>query len=102
MELIELEQKRLSRVLDTVERAACDRALSIARHDARTKELEKERLDALGWKEKNGITEKLVDHGHHDPRKYLIEYSQQKSPYFGAIGIKDSAARIGAKEYLIG
>ena len=102
MELIDLEQKRLSCVCDAVERSATDRALSIARHDSRTKELERERLDALGWKEKNGITEKLVDHGHHNPRKYLTEFSQQASPYFGAIGIHDCDARIGSKEYLIG
>ena len=102
MELIDLEQKRLCRVHDAIERAAKDRTLSLARHDARTKELEKERLDALGWKEKNGITEKLVDHGHHNPRKYLIEFSQKASPYFGVIGIKDSDPRIGAKVYLIG
>jgi DNA helicase II / ATP-dependent DNA helicase PcrA len=102
MDLIELEQKRLSCVCDAIERAAVDRSQSIARHDARTKELEKERLDALGWKEKNGITEKLVDHGHHNPRKYLIEFEQKASPYFGVIGIKDSDPRIGAKTYLIG
>jgi DNA helicase II / ATP-dependent DNA helicase PcrA len=102
MDLIDLEQKRLSCVCDAIERAAQDRGLSIVRHDARTKELEKERLEALGWKEKNGITEKLVDHGHHNPRKYLVEFTQKASPYFGAIGIKDSDPRIGSKVYLIG
>jgi DNA helicase II / ATP-dependent DNA helicase PcrA len=102
MDIIDLEQKRLSFVYDTIEHAASDRALSIARHDARTKELERERLDALGWKEKNGITEKLVDHGHHNPRKYLIEFAQQGSPYFGVIGIDDVDKRIGKKTYLIG
>jgi DNA helicase II / ATP-dependent DNA helicase PcrA len=102
MEIIELEQKRLSSVYDTIERAASDRGVSIARHDARTKELEKERLEALGWKEKNGITEKLVDHGHHNPRKYLPEFQQQGSPYFGVIGIDDTDKRIGKKSYLIG
>lgn len=102
MDIIELERKRLSFVYDTIERAASDRAFSIARHDARTKELERERLDALGWKEKNGITEKLVDHGHHDPRKYLLEFTRQPSPYFGVIGIDDLDKRIGKKTYLIG
>ena len=102
MEIIELEQKRLSFVYHTIEHAAADRALSIARHDERTKELERERLDALGWKEKNGITEKLVDHGHHNPRKYLVEFAQQASPYFGVIGIDDADPRIGKKTYLIG
>jgi DNA helicase II / ATP-dependent DNA helicase PcrA len=102
MQLIDSEQKRLSCVCDAIERTAADRKVSLARHDARTKELEKERLDALGWKEKNGITEKLVDHGHHDPRKYLIPFEQQASPYFGVIGIKDNDPRIGAKVYLIG
>ena len=102
MDIIDLEQKRLSFVYDTIDRAASDRALSIARHDARTKELERERLDALGWKEKNGITEKLVDHGHHNPRKYLVEFQQKPSPYFGVIGIEDADRRIGKKSYLIG
>lgn len=102
MDIIELEQKRLSFVYDTIDRAASDRALSITRHDSRTKELERERLDALGWKEKNGITEKLVDHGHHNPRKYLIEFVQKPSPYFGVIGIDDTDKRIGKKCYLIG
>src|SRR5665647_3413796 len=102
MEIIDLEQKRLSRVLDAIQRASSDRVLSIARHDAGTKELEKERLDALGCKEKNGITEKLVDHGHHNPRKYLIEFAQKASPYFGIIGIDDVNKRIGSKVYLIG
>ena len=102
MDIVDLEQKRLSCVLDAIERAASDRALSITRHDARTKELETERLDALGWKEKNGITEKLVDHGHHNPRKYLIEFAQRPSPYFGVIGIDDVDKRIGSKVYLIG
>jgi len=102
MDIIDLEQKRLSFVYETIERAASDRAISIARHDARTKELERERLDALGWKEKNGITEKLVDHGHHNPRKYLVEFAHKPSPYFGVIGIDDADQRIGRKTYLIG
>jgi DNA helicase II / ATP-dependent DNA helicase PcrA len=102
MDIIEQEQKRLSFVYDTIERSAAERAVSIARHDGRTKELEKERLDALGWKEKNGITEKLVDHGHHNPRKYLIEFAQKASPYFGVIGIDDADKRIGKKTYLVG
>jgi DNA helicase II / ATP-dependent DNA helicase PcrA len=102
MDIIDLEQKRLSFVYSTIEHAAADRANSIARHDARTKELERERLEALGWKEKNGITEKLVDHGHHSPRKYLVEFAQKDSPYFGVIGIDDADRRIGKKTYLIG
>ena len=102
MEIIEQEQKRLSFVYDTIERSAAERAVSIARHDGRTKELEKERLEALGWKEKNGITEKLVEHGHHDPRKYLIEFEQKESPYFGVIGIDDTNKRIGKRTYLVG
>ena len=102
MDIITAEQERLSFVYDTIERSAADRALSIKRHDERTKELERERLDALGWKEKNGITEKLVDHGHHNPRKYLVEFAHQASPYFGVIGIDDADRRIGKKTYLIG
>ena len=102
MDIIEQEQQRLVSIYETIEAAAVDRGLSIGRHDARTRELEKERLEALGWKEKNGITEKLVEHGHHDPRKYLVEFEQKNSPYFGVIGIEDSDRRIGKKNYLIG
>ena len=102
MEIIDQEQKRLAFVYDTIERAAADRGASIGRHDARTRELEKERLEALGWKEKNAITEKLVDHGHHHPRKYLLEFNQKPSPYFGVLGIEDADRRIGKKTYLIG
>ncbi len=102
MDLVNQEQTRLSFVYGAIERAAAERALSIEKHDSRTKELERERLDALGWKEKNGITEKLVDHGHHNPRKYLIEFTQKPSPYFGVLGIEDADKRVGKKAYLIG
>jgi DNA helicase II / ATP-dependent DNA helicase PcrA len=102
LEIIKLEEERLSSIYDIIERAAVDRGQAIAIHDARMKELEKERLDALGWREKNGITEKLVEHGHHNPRKYLIEFEQKNSPYFGVIGIDDADKRFGRKSYLIG
>jgi DNA helicase II / ATP-dependent DNA helicase PcrA len=100
--IIEHEEKRLSSVYETIDRSRADRGREIARHDARTKELEKERLEALGWKEKNSVTEKLVEHGHYDPRRYLIEFEQKNSPYFGVLGIEDSNKRIGSKTYLIG
>ncbi|UFS69046.1 UvrD-helicase domain-containing protein [Geomonas sp. RF6] len=101
-EVIKQEERRLVEVYEAIERCASDRSASVAKHDARTRELEKERLEALGWREKNSITEKLVEHGHHDPRKYLPEFEQRHSPYFGVIGIDDSDRRIGKKEYLIG
>ncbi len=56
----------------------------------------------MDWKEKNEPTERLVTHGHHTPRKYLPEFKQIDSPYFGVIGIHDRNPRIGKKEYLIG
>jgi DNA helicase II / ATP-dependent DNA helicase PcrA len=102
LEVVEFEKKRVATVYETIERAAEERSKSIALHDGRRIELEKQRLDALGWKEKNSITEKLVEHGHHDPRKYLVEYEQKNSPYFGVIGIEDADKRIGKRTYLIG
>jgi len=102
LDIIAQEDKRLATVYEVIERATADRGQSIARHDAYTKELEKQRLDAVGWREKNSITEKLVEHGHHDPRKYLIEFEQRNSPYFGVIGIDDADKRVGKKTYLIG
>jgi len=100
--IVKEEEGRLSLVYEAVERCASHRSSEISRHDARTRELEKERLEAVGWREKNGITEKLVEHGHYDPRKYLHEFEQKHSPYFGVIGIHDADPRIGKKVYLIG
>jgi DNA helicase II / ATP-dependent DNA helicase PcrA len=102
LEIIAQEENRLSQIYETIDRARDDRGREIARHDARMKELEKQRLEALGWKEKNSITEKLVEHSHYDPRKYLHEFEQKNSPYFGVLGIEDSEKRIGKKTYLIG
>jgi DNA helicase IV len=49
------------------------------------------------------LAEKLVEHGHHNPRKYLHDFSANiDSPYFGIIGIDDFDSKIGRKEYLIG
>jgi DNA helicase II / ATP-dependent DNA helicase PcrA len=102
LEIIELEEKRLSSIYEVIERSSHDRGRAIVLHDGRTRELEKQRLDAVGWREKNSLTEKLVEHGHHNPRKYLVEFEQKNSPYFGLIGIDDADKRFGQKSYLIG
>jgi DNA helicase II / ATP-dependent DNA helicase PcrA len=103
MDIVAKEQQRLAAIYTTIDRAAADRANSIAAHDARTRELEQERLASVNWKEKNELAEKLVEHGHHDPRKYLKDFSSNNdSPYFGIIGIDDADSKIGSKEYLIG
>ena len=103
-DLISQEHERLANIYAIIERMAADRTQTIAKHDAYIKELEKERLESVSWKEKNDLALRLVDAGHHDPRKYLLEYktSSLDSPYFGIIGIHDNDRKIGNKEYLIG
>lgn len=102
MEMIQRELTRLAEINTAVAEYGENRKREIARHDGLTAELEKERLDSVDWKEKNELTERLVTHGHHTPRKYLLEFKQADSPYFGVIGIDDRNPRIGKKEYLIG
>ena len=102
MEIIQREQTRLAEINAAVDNYCEDRNREIAKHDGLTAELEQERLRSVDWKEKNALTERLVTHGHHTPRKYLLEFRQIDSPYFGVIGIHDSNPRIGKKEYLIG
>ena len=102
MEIIQREQTRLAGINTAVADYSEDRKREIAKHDGLTVELEKERLNSVDWKEKNELTERLVTHGHHTPRKYLPEFKQIDSPYFGVIGIHDRNPRIGKKEYLIG
>ncbi|MBJ6799318.1 UvrD-helicase domain-containing protein [Geomonas propionica] len=102
MEIVQQEIERLDRVHEAIERYAVDRLQTIGRHEAYTKELEQQRLNSVDWREKNDIAEKLIEHGHHSPRKYLHEFAQQASPYFGILGIHDNDRRIGKKEYLIG
>ena len=102
MEIIEREQARLAGINTAVANYIEDRNREIARHDGLTAELEQQRLRSVEWREKNELTERLVVHGHHTPRKYLPEFKQIDSPYFGVIGIHDTNPRIGKKEYLIG
>ncbi|WP_136525718.1 UvrD-helicase domain-containing protein [Geomonas ferrireducens] len=102
MEIVKQEIERLDRVHEAIGRYAADRLQTIGRHEAYTKELEQQRLASVDWREKNDIAEKLIEHGHHSPRKYLHEFTQQASPYFGILGIHDTDRRIGKKEYLIG
>ncbi len=100
--IITAEENRLTDIHAAIARSNADRSASLAKHDEYTAQLEKERLDSVDWKEKNDLAEKLRDHGHHDPRKYKVEYQQAHSPYFGIVGISDNDRKIGDKEYLIG
>jgi len=103
MDIVAKEQERLAEIYKIIDRAAADRSNSIAGHDTRTRELEQERLASVSWKEKNELAEKLVEHSHHNPRKYLNDFSANiDSPYFGIIGIDDEDVKIGNREYLIG
>ncbi len=96
------EQQRLSDVLSAIEETARQNRMKIASHDAYTAELEKERLESVSWREKNSLTEKLIENDKFDPARYLTEFTMTDSPYFGIVGISDSDKRIGKKEYLIG
>ena len=101
-DIVMREQQRLSDVLTSIEETARQNRAKIANHDAYTAELEKERLDSVSWREKNSLTEKLIENDKFDPAKYLTSFTMTDSPYFGIVGINDSDRRIGAKEYLIG
>jgi DNA helicase-2/ATP-dependent DNA helicase PcrA len=96
------EQQRLSEVLSSIEETARQNRAKIANHDAYTAELEKERLESVSWREKNSLTEKLIENDKFDPARYLTSFQMTDSPYFGIVGISDTDKRIGAKEYLIG
>ncbi|MBT1073396.1 UvrD-helicase domain-containing protein [Pelotalea chapellei] len=96
------EQQRLSDILTSIEETARQNRAKIASHDAYMVELGKERLESVSWREKNSLTEKLIENDKFDPAKYLTEFTMIDSPYFGIVGINDSDRRIGAKEYLIG
>jgi DNA helicase IV len=103
LDLIAQEQKRLLEICRIIDRSAAERNATLSLHDERARELERQRLESVSWREKNDLAEKLLEHGHHDPRKYLKDFRDSAgSPYFGIIGIDDSDAKIGHKEYLIG
>ena len=101
-DIVQQEQQRLSDVLTSIEETARQNRAKIARHDAYTTELEKERLESVNWHEKNSLTEKLIENDKFDPAKYLTSFQMTDTPYFGIVGINDSDRKIGAKEYLIG
>lgn len=103
LDIVEKEQLRLMEICRIIDRSAVERNATLARHDAHTRELEQQRLASVSWREKNDLAEKLLEHGHYDPRKYLKDFSDSAgSPYFGIIGIDDSDPRIGRREYLVG
>lgn len=102
MNIPQKEEQRLAEIYQAIQRTTEDRRKKIAVHDNRTIELEQERLESVNWREKNDLSQKLVEHGHHDPRKYLTEFKCVESPYFAILGINDNNPRIGSKEYLIG
>ncbi len=96
------EQQRLSAVLTSIEETARQNRAKIANHAAYTAELAKERLESVSWREKNSLTEKLIENDKFDPARYLTSFQMTDSPYFGVVGISDTDKRIGAKEYRIG
>ncbi|MRR55764.1 MAG: helicase, partial [Deltaproteobacteria bacterium] len=103
LDLVAQEQKRLLEICRIIDRSAAERDATLSLHDERARELEKQRLESVSWREKNDLAEKLLEHGHHDPRKYLKDFRDSAgSPYFGIIGIHDCEPKIGHKEYLIG
>ncbi len=101
-DIVQQEQQRLSDVLSSIEETARQNRAKISRHNAYTAELEKERLESVSWREKNSLTEKLIENDTFDPARYLTSFQMTDSPYFGIVGINDRDRRIGAKEYLIG
>ena len=101
-DIILREQQRLADIYTAIEETARRNRARIADHDAHTAELKKERLESVSWREKNSLTEKLVEHSHFDPAKYLSTFAMVESPYFGIIAIHDADRKIGKKEYLIG
>lgn len=103
LDIVEQEQLRLMEICRIIDRSAAERNAALALHDARTRELEQERLASVSWREKNDFAEKLLEHGHYDPRKYLKDFCDSAgSPYFGIIGIDDVDPKIGRREYLVG
>ncbi len=96
------EERRLSELLASVEETARQNRAKIATHDASMAELKKERLESVSWREKNSLTEKLIENDAFDPSRYLTSFQMADSPYFGIVGIDDNDGRIGAKEYRIG
>ncbi|NVN93037.1 MAG: AAA family ATPase [Desulfuromonadales bacterium] len=96
------EQQRLSELLTSIEETARQNRAKIACHDAGMAELKKERLESVSWREKNSLTEKLIENDAFDPARYLTSFQMTDSPYFGIVGIKDSDRRLGDREYRIG
>ncbi|MDD2367331.1 MAG: UvrD-helicase domain-containing protein [Desulfuromonadaceae bacterium] len=101
-DIVRKEHERLSEVLNSIEDTAKQNRAKIAHHNAYTAELEKDRLESVSWREKNSLTEKLIENDKFDPAKYLTFFQMTDSPYFGIVGISDTDKRIGDKEYLIG
>ncbi|MHC1699139.1 MAG: ATP-binding domain-containing protein [Geobacteraceae bacterium] len=103
LDLVAQEQKRLLEISRIIDRSAAERNATLSLHDERARELERQRLESVSWREKNDLAEKLIEHGHYDPRKYLKDFCDSAgSPYFGIIGIHDNDTKIGQREYLIG
>ncbi|ABL00136.1 ATP-binding domain-containing protein [Pelobacter propionicus] len=96
------EQQRLSELLSSIEETARQNRTKIANHETYMAELKKERLDSVSWREKNSLTEKLIENDAFDPAKYLASFQMTDSPYFGIVGINDCDRRLGAREYRIG
>ncbi len=101
-DIVTKEQQRLADIYAAVKETARRNKVRITDHDAYTDELKRDRLESVSWREKNSLTEKLIEHAHFDPAKYLTEFAMVESPYFGIIAIDDADRKIGKKEYLIG
>jgi DNA helicase IV len=101
-DIVQREQQRLAEIYTAVEETARQNKAKLANHDAYTAELERERLESVSWREKNSLTEKLLEHSHFDPAKYISTFEMVESPYFGIVAIDDADRKIGRKEYLIG
>jgi len=100
--LVEKEEARLADVLQTIRQYVRDRKEKLAGYWQELDALKKERLDAVGWQEKNKLTEKLRDKEAYNPQKYLPEFSQDNSPYFASFIIEDDDPRIKRQEFLLG
>lgn len=97
-----VEEKRLQNVLVTIAENDKDRADKIRKHDAVIRNLEKQRLESVNPREKDGITAQIRKLSAFDPAKYKLAHKAADAPYFGLLSIADEDPKIGKKTYLIG
>lgn len=102
MSILNEELERFENVKKVIVSYSRDRKEQLSIQDNKIKELEKERLESVSWREKNDLTAKMMEQSAFDPRKYLTHFEFADSPYFGVVKIKDSDKKIGEKEYILG